>query len=201
MNLENQSWNFEEAIAKDTCEKIIKSGLSEKKSLGAIRTEQHKVEPDTKKRNSHISWLDETWLYKLLEPYIHLANIKAGWNFQWDWIEPAQFTIYKKGQFYSWHTDGAEKAEFNIERKDYFGKIRKITCLTQLTDPSEYQGGDIHLDPRQNDPDKIKSEFITPAKKQGTVVCFPSFTWHRAQPIIKGTRYSLQMWCWGRPYK
>jgi hypothetical protein len=35
---------------------------------------------------------------------------------------------------------------------------------------------------------------------KGSIVVFPSFVWHRVNPIIKGTRYSLVMWNLGRPF-
>ena len=40
-----------------------------------------------RKRNSDLVWLNDTWIYKELQPYIHIANKKAGWNFEWDFSE------------------------------------------------------------------------------------------------------------------
>ena len=41
--------------------------------------------------------------------YIHEANQKAGWNFDWDWSESCQFTKYGVGQYYGWHCDSWDK--------------------------------------------------------------------------------------------
>ena len=61
-------------------------------------------------RDSHISWLNERWLYDLFHPYVHHANKQSGWNWEWDFSESFQFTVYhghkSKGQFYGWHADG-----------------------------------------------------------------------------------------------
>ena len=61
-------------------------------------------------RDSHISWLNERWLYDLFHPYVHQANQSSGWKWQWDFSESFQFTVYnghpKQGQFYGWHADG-----------------------------------------------------------------------------------------------
>jgi len=38
-------------------------------------------------------------------------------------------------------------------------------------------------------------------KEQGSVVIFPSFTFHRVTPVTKGTRYSLVSWSVGNPWK
>jgi PKHD-type hydroxylase len=61
-------------------------------------------------RDSHISWLNDKWMYDLFHPYVHHANKQAGWNWQWDFSESFQFTVYHghktRGQFYGWHADG-----------------------------------------------------------------------------------------------
>ena len=36
---------------------------------------------------------------------------------------------------------------------------------------------------------------------KGSIVVFPSFVWHRVQPVTKGTRYSLVIWNLGYPFK
>lgn len=56
-------------------------------------------------RDSTVSWIDERWVYEMIHPYIHQANREAGWNFDWDFSEPAQFTRYTPGGFYTWHQD------------------------------------------------------------------------------------------------
>jgi len=83
-------------------------------------------------RDSHISWLNDKWMYDLFHPYVHQANQSAGWKWQWDFSESFQFTVYhghpKQGQFYGWHADGqsdwqgAYKPAINVgtqKKKDY----------------------------------------------------------------------------------
>jgi len=61
-------------------------------------------------RDSEVSWLNDKWLYELFHPYIHQANQRAGWNWEWDFSESFQFTVYhgrkQNGGFYGWHADG-----------------------------------------------------------------------------------------------
>ena len=52
-----------------------------------------------KKRKSDVVWMNDRWIYKEIQPYIHQANSNAGWNFDWDWSESCQFTEYKKDSF------------------------------------------------------------------------------------------------------
>ena len=106
-------------------------------------------------RNSDVCWIGEPWLYEILNPFIHTANESAGWNFQWEWNEVAQFTHYKKGQFYNWHFDdwgGAYKdkdkdpdSNLSTDNKNYTGKIRKLSSIIQLTDPKKYSGGELEF--------------------------------------------------------
>ena len=56
-----------------------------------------------KKRDSNIVWMNDKWIYKEIQPYIHQANINAGWNFEWDWSESCQFTKYKLNQYIYFH--------------------------------------------------------------------------------------------------
>jgi len=78
-----------------------------------------------------------------------------------------------------------------------------MTC--QLTDGSEYKGGELQFDFRDYNPNlRDESEHLITVKEilpKGTVVVFPSFLWHRVKPVTKGTRYSLVMWNLGEAFK
>ena len=143
-------------------------------------------------------WLNDTWIYKEIHPFVREANKKAGWNFHWDWSESCQFTKYKLNQYYDWHCDSFNKIGNN-------GKIRKLSMTCQLTDGSEYQGGELEFDFRNYDPPQrdeskhlIKCKEILP---KGSIIVFPSFVWHRVKPVTKGVRYSLVVWNQGFPFK
>jgi len=78
-----------------------------------------------------------------------------------------------------------------------------MTC--QLTDGSEYEGGELEFDFRNYDPHmREESQHLKQAKEilpKGSIIVFPSFVWHRVKPVTKGTRYSLVMWNIGYPFK
>lgn len=66
---------------------------------------------------------------------------------------------------------------------------RKISCSIQLSDETSYKGGDLvfeELFDEEPKPEDIRS--------QGTAVFFPSFVYHRVNPVTQGTRYSLVAW-------
>ena len=153
-----------------------------------------------KKRDSNIVWMNDRWIYKEIQPYVHQANKNAGWNFDWDFSESCQFTIYKKGQYYDWHCDSWDKPY--VEEGPTKGKIRKLSVTVSLTDPKEYKGGELEFDLRNLDPDKKPNiRACTEILPKGSLVVFPSFVWHRVKPVTKGVRHSLVIWNLGYPFR
>ena len=210
MNISNYYWYFKSAIPPKICDDIIKYGLSKSETMARtggyenIDLSKNEIKNIKRKRNSDLVWLNDTWIYKELQPYIHIANKKAGWNFDWDRSEACQFTKYKLNQFYDWHSDSWDKAYHKPDTLDH-GKIRKLSMTCQLTDGSEYEGGELEFDFRNYDPHMRKeSKHLKQAKEilpKGSIIVFPSFVWHRVKPVTKGTRYSLVMWNLGYPFK
>jgi PKHD-type hydroxylase len=212
MNLTNYYYYWANAIPHRICDMIIQYGKAIKNDTaitgGVGRDRDLKAQPLTKKelkdlkkkRDSNICWFNDRWIYKEIHPYIQQANQRAGWNFQWDWTESCQFTIYKKGQYYDWHCDSWDKPY--KEEGPTKGKIRKLSSTIQLTDPKEYEGGELEFDFRQYDPDKKrKTQICKEISPKGSIVVFPSFVWHRVKPVTKGLRYSLVIWNLGYPFK
>ena len=163
-----------------------------------------------KKRKSDIVWMNDLWIYKEIHPYIHEANQRAGWNFEWDWSESCQFTKYGVGQYYGWHCDSWDKPYSRPPLADGtrpidHGKIRKLSVTISLSHPDEYVGGNLEFDFRnQVDWDKNKKAAIHSCdgiRPRGSIIVFPSFVWHRVAPVTKGTRYSLVIWNLGYPFK
>ena len=212
MNLTNYYYYWANAIPHRICDMIIQYGKSIKEDTaitgGFGRDRDLKAQPLTKKelkdlkkkRDSNICWFNDRWIYREIQPYVRMANEMAGWNFQWDWTESCQFTIYKKGQYYDWHCDSWDKPY--QEEGPTKGKIRKLSNIVQLTDPKEYEGGELEFDFRQYDPDKKrKTQIAKEITPKGSIIVFPSFVWHRVKPVTKGLRYSLVNWNLGYPFK
>ena len=209
MNLSNYYWYFTSVVPPKICDDIIKYGLSKSETIartgeyGNKKLTKNEIKDMKRKRNSDLVWMDDAWIYKELQPYVHLANKKAGWNFNWERSESCQFTKYKLNQYYDWHCDSWDKP-YEKEGPDK-GKIRKLSMTCQLTDGSEYEGGELEFDFRQYDPHmRDESKHLQKATEilpKGSIIVFPSFVWHRVKPVTKGTRYSLVMWSTGYPYK
>ena len=210
MNISNYYWHFKSAIPPKICDDIVKYGLTKTETMA--RTGGYDDKELTKdqirdmkmKRNSDLVWLNDTWIYKELHPYIHKANKFAGWNYEWDRSESCQFTKYKLNQYYDWHCDSWDKVYDKPNTPDN-GKIRKLSMTCQLTDGSEYEGGELEFDFRNYAPHmREEAKHLEQAKEilpKGSIIVFPSFVWHRVKPVTKGTRYSLVMWNLGYPFK
>jgi|TARA_R100000329_G_scaffold125012_1_gene103509 PKHD-type hydroxylase len=201
-------WYFKSALSSRFCDKLIKHSLSKKDETATTdefknkKLTKKRIKDLHKKRNSNVVWVNEPWIYKEIHPYVYEANKNAGWNFEFDRSETCQFTKYKKGQFYNWHFDMFDEPYNLPNNPNMHGKIRKISVICQLTDPSKYKGGELEFDFRRNSPIKeSKTEICTEIQPKGSIVVFPSYVWHRVKPVTSGTRYSLVMWNLGRPFK
>ena len=209
MNLSNYYWYFSGVLTPKFCDDVIKYALSKEEVMartGAYKNKKLKKQEVLdlkKKRNSDLVWLNDKWIYREMHPYVHLANKNAGWNFEWDRSESCQFTKYKHNQYYDWHTDPWDKP-YDKEGPDK-GRVRKLSMTCQLTDGSEYKGGELEFDFRNYDPNmRDESKHIKTVKEilpKGSIVVFPSHLWHRVKPVTRGTRYSLVVWHLGYPFK
>jgi PKHD-type hydroxylase len=212
MNLQNYYYYFQSALTPRFCDELIKYGKSQQEQLALTGGQTNKIQEGKnlsdedlkdlkKKRDSNIVWLNDRWIYKEIQPFIHQANRLANWNFDWNFSESCQFTKYKLNQFYDWHADAWEEAYANKDNPDTFGKIRKLSVTCSLSAPEDYEGGELEFDFRNTDPDKQSVRKCAEIKPRGSIVVFPSFVWHRVKPVTKGTRYSLVIWNLGYPYK
>lgn len=125
------------------------------------------------------------WLYELLFPLALQANEKL-FHFDIDIVTDAiHYVIYPEdGGHLDWHMDiGA-----------YGANRRKLAMTVQLSDPSEYDGGEFEIWLGGSEPT------IVPREK-GDVIVFPSFLMHRVKPITRGQRKCLVFWTGGRPFR
>ena len=146
---------------------------------------------DTDIRKSKIKWLspeaDTTeWIYERLMNMSLDANWQL-WGFDLHHIRDSiQYTEYREneGGEYKWHQDmGAYPLNY-----------RKVSIVVQLSDESEYEGGELQIMKDSRDP-------ITMPKKKGSVILFPSYMLHRVTPVTKGLRKSLVLWVGGSTFR
>ena len=130
-------------------------------------------------RKAKVKWMPPSmgnmWLYDKLEQAIQ--NLNKMYRFDLYGFEMLQVSTYADGGHFDWHIDMGGKNE----------STRKLSISVQLTDVTEYTGGDL--------------EFIGNVgkihKTVGSLIAFPSFLAHRVTPVVTGTRISLVGWIHG----
>jgi len=187
----NSSWNLEldqvrlyafwnNAFSKEECEKII--NIAKDKDLI-----KGKTKGEINIRESKISWLlpsdDMEWVFRRVTEIIINLNERF---FKFDIFglnEGFQFTTYEapSGK-YGKHVD----CSIDIP-------VRKLSISIQLTNPEEYEGGELYL--------YNSDKGISMDKTQGTLIIFPSYILHEVMPVTKGKRNSLVTWVTGKQFR
>ena len=161
------------------------------------------------KRNSQNTWIPtHHWIGGFLWHYIQRANRE---NFLYDLRcidgESMQYTQYGEGQFYGWHNDAGLVNQYKPVSvgnrhdgltSDFLSEnielVRKLSFTVQLSDPEEYEGGNVQF------LDESGKSYFAPREK-GSVILFDSRTQHRVLKVTKGVRRSLVGWVVGPRWK
>ena len=135
-------------------------------------------------RRSELNWLPKNentaWVFEKIAHVVSSLNADY-FNFNLTALsEELQLTNYHENNkgMYGWHQDFGSP-----------GNSRKMSVVLQLSDPQEYEGGQLQLFTSKN-PTNIE-------KKRGLIVVFPSWTVHQVTPVVKGTRQTLVTWVSG----
>jgi PKHD-type hydroxylase len=148
-------------------------------------------------RSCKIKWIENSNLRSLLLSLCHQANVNAEWNLQILGGEGLQYTVYNEGDHYDWHVDAQGLLRSQMTGVCPDTPIRKISLTIFLNDPEEYEGGELELELFGPLAKERSVKFKEP---KGTVIFFPSDTWHKVNLITSGTRKSLVTWFGGGPY-
>tara|TARA_X000000368_G_scaffold66480_1_gene47792 strand:- start:248 stop:877 length:630 start_codon:yes stop_codon:yes gene_type:complete len=160
-------------------------------------------------RKSGNAWINSsTWIGGFVWYYIMRANRE---NFMYN-IEDIdsghmQYTEYQEGEYYDWHVDDdIDRCLFNdklLTSADNHGenlavlngeRIRKLSFTIQLSDPEDYEGGELEFKGNDDEP-------FFPPNKKGTIIIFDSRTRHRVCKVKSGVRRSLVGWVVGPRWK
>jgi PKHD-type hydroxylase len=140
-------------------------------------------------RRSEVFWLEENPgsrpVFELIAQFVRQANDQVFHMDLQGFSEPFQIATYRASDsgFYGWHVDiGAGRLAH-----------RKLSLVVPLTDPSEYEGGELQL--------FYDHEPTTVAMPLGRIVAFPSYVLHRVTPVTKGVRRTMAVWVSGPPYR
>lgn len=175
-----------ELIVEEYADNIDCRPLIPGKIVGNPKSEEENNIINFNQRKCELEWIPQTeWLGPLL--WYHVSGINNQF-FKYDIlnIESIQLTSYSENEFYNWHVDSYHD-DRDIERK--------LTCVIQLSDPNDYDGGDLQiLHPG------YKGIEIAP-KEKGTLIVFDSRLAHRVKPIKSGKRISAVAWAIGPKWR
>lgn len=174
----------------EECDLIIQTGeLFEFMKAGIGDAENAVTDEDIRKTN--ITWIEpfeeHKWIFERLNEVVAKVNFD---KFQLDLrrFDGFQYSKYEEGGHYKWHKD--------ISRMPNHGHYRKLSVVVMLSDPSEYEGGDLLLCTTGN-LDKVENHRF----EKGDIAFFYSTTPHKVEPVTKGTRLTLVTWCLGDKFK
>jgi predicted 2-oxoglutarate/Fe(II)-dependent dioxygenase YbiX len=152
------------------------------------------------KRDSKTTWIPSNhWIVGFCYHYILRANRE---NFLYDISgfdgESMQYTSYEKGEYYNWHIDAGIETSYKptSNAQENFiitntEQIRKLSFILQLSDPDDYEGGEVQLMCTNN------VTCFAP-KTRGTIIIFDSRTSHRVKKVLAGHRKSIVGWVVGK---
>jgi PKHD-type hydroxylase len=174
-------------------DQIIAYGDSLPQGTGAVSggDGQAAVAPQT--RDSTIAWMDTNegtrWIYERLQGTLLKANALQ-FGFALTGILALQYTSYRyirgmKSQHYTWHIDDLGSAGPDVQER---GECRKLSAVVQLSDPLDYDGGDLHI---------LGTLQTTARKSRGLTSVFHSMTRHQVTPVTRGRRITLVAWAYG----
>lgn len=167
--------------------KIIKSQLLDYEQEDSRIHLDGKQKIDEDRRKSKVAWVaTDSWIAGIMHNLINCAN-QDFYHFDLTkWADKIQYTVYEdKNSHYSWHQDSA-LSQFDEKT------CRKLSISLLLSDPDEYEGGELQLLYSGN-------KVVTFKPELGSAVIFPSSITHRVRKVKSGKRESLVGW-YGGPF-
>jgi PKHD-type hydroxylase len=134
------------------------------------------------------------WIHDAVAGCVRGVN-ETFWKFDLKGLEGIQYSEYGPTHHYDWHVDMFTGP---YEGGRFDGLTRKVSVTVNLSSPDEYEGGDFEMLDCGPEKNRVISE--PAARKQGTVIVFPSWLFHRVTPVTSGIRRSLVAWCLGPPF-
>jgi len=135
--------------------------------------------------------LDENtqWLFDKIFHFTAQANYDL-FLYDIEFLEPPSYLIYESfgdGSFYKPHRD--------TKLHEYQPYDRKISATIFLSDPEEYEGGELLVDTGGGQP---KENWVKIKAKKGEICFFDSTMIHEVTPVTSGIRKVIVFWIHGK---
>ena len=133
------------------------------------------------------------WTGALVTHFAHQANLL--WKYDLAGLGTLSILRYDEAGHFDWHVD-----VLTYDQIEYpglgAGLERKLSVTINLSDPAEYEGGDLEF---LNGVGQLLTQ--PELRERGSVVVFPSTLGHRVTPLTGGVRYALVGWMVGPPLR
>lgn len=179
----HEGFKPELAFTREECNRIIEIAKKQYAFKARVGTDNGGNYADNIRRvdNYHIAIKDDTkWIFDKIINAVHVANHEY-FNFELlGIIHELQLLHYKSEEagFYDWHVDVGNGS----------ASKRKLSVVAMLSDPSEYEGGNLIVN--------IGTE-VKCINTKGSINMFPSYALHTVTPVTKGDRWVLVVWIHG----
>jgi PKHD-type hydroxylase len=174
-----QPFVYERVFTPEQCARIRELGAAQRLWKGRSSSE------DEGYRVCKTSWLEETsataFVFARLREVVRSVNGLYGLDAA-GFGEPLNYVCYQPGGHFDWHTD------LGIGPMS----TRKISVSVQLSEASDYSGGDLELCPHG---------VIDRFRGIGNAIAFPAYIAHRVTPVTSGHRHALVAWIHGPAFR
>lgn len=189
---------MENFLSTAECEWLVNYGSQQKLAKGLNRNQT-----ETHYRSSNIAFLELVsevdWLKdKIINKILPVNNKYMKWNLTH--LDRFQYTTYDKDDYLTAHNDDYFDYLVSPDSPEQDLWIRKLSVSILLSDPSEYDGGELEIQaPRGTSEMPYDKRKIKPPK--GTAIIFPSFYIHEVHKVTKGHRRALVAWFFGPKWR
>lgn len=178
--------NWDDAFTQEQLKNIVQY-------LDSLPKEEAIVSGDNENgvvRKSNVAWVannsaQAAEIYEVMAFVARSINSKFYGFELFGFVEDMQYTVYEGDleSHYTWHVD----------MSDISLSARKLSLVLQLSDPGDYEGGELQTFTG------VQEQTVN--KKLGSISAFPSWTLHRVTPVTKGIRKTLVVWVAGPQFK
>jgi PKHD-type hydroxylase len=184
---------FKKYFSKETCEKILYDARNIPTQDALVGTNQSE-HINSESRRSKIKFIyANDWKFDYLFNDLWKMAMSANNDFfnihlsRLEFIQIAEYDASYKGEYKEHHD------VFWLNNDPFYH--RKLSCIIQLSDANSYDGGDLEITEASTYPNPKD------IREQGTAIFFPSLMRHKANPVTKGTRYSIAAWFEGPKWR
>lgn len=182
---------WHDAFTKEECDAIIQEAELQEFKKGSIGSaETSRIDSDI--RDSDITWVEPTrendWIHKRIATVAGQINFDK-YQLDLDVFDGFQYSKYNVDGHYDWHTD------IIISPNDP-SLHRKLSLSLMLTDPKEYEGGELLLAGGGNNSNPVSLK-----RNKGDLIAFYSFVPHKVAPVTSGERVALVTWALGPKFR